>query len=68
MKRFYLLCITMLLSVAISVGCSTSNDASSSEGQPENDDSKPEPQSSNEEVVTLNLFQFKVEIADQLQE
>lgn len=68
MKRFYLLCITMLLSVAISVGCSTSNDASSSEGQPENDDSKPEPQSSTEEVVTLNLFQFKVEIADQLQE
>lgn len=68
MKRFYLLCITMLLSVAISVGCSTSNDASSSEGQPENDDSKPEPQSSTEEAVTLNLFQFKVEIADQLQE
>lgn len=68
MKRFFLLCITMLLSVAISVGCSTSNDASSSEGQPENDDSKPEPQSSTEEVVTLNLFQFKVEIADQLQE
>lgn len=68
MKRFYLLCITMLLSVAISVGCSTSNDTSSSEGQPENAEPKPEPKPSTEEVVTLNLFQFKVEIADQLQE
>lgn len=59
MKRFFLLCLSMVLFVGIIAGCSSKN-TSSNEKPKEGTKSK-------DEVVTLNLFQFKVEIADQLQ-
>jgi raffinose/stachyose/melibiose transport system substrate-binding protein len=59
MKRFFMVFLSMLLIVGIFAGCSSSKDTSS-EGKSKNG-------SSSDEVVTLNLFQFKVEIADQLQ-
>ncbi|MBU8767913.1 MULTISPECIES: ABC transporter substrate-binding protein [Cytobacillus] len=60
MKRFALLLLSLVLMAGIMAGCSSS---SSSGDEKPKDDSKNE-----DEVVTLNLFQFKVEIADQLQE
>ncbi|GLB58632.1 ABC transporter substrate-binding protein [Cytobacillus sp. NCCP-133] len=60
MKRFALLLLSLVLMAGIVAGCSSS----SSSG-----DEKPQDDSKNEgEAVTLNLFQFKVEIAEQLQE
>ncbi|XXM74089.1 ABC transporter substrate-binding protein [Lysinibacillus sphaericus] len=57
MKRILLLFTSLILVFGIIAGCSSKE--SSSGGS----DSK-----SGDDVVTLNLFQFKVEIADQLQE
>lgn len=60
MKRFFLLFLSMLVVVGIIAGCSSSKETTSDE-KPK-DDAKPA-----DEEVTLNFFQFKVEIADQLQ-
>jgi raffinose/stachyose/melibiose transport system substrate-binding protein len=60
MKRFFLMAMSLLLVVGIIVGCSSKSTSS--------DDTKKDPKDSKEdEVVTLNFFQFKVEIAEQLQ-
>ncbi|SFA81765.1 MULTISPECIES: ABC transporter substrate-binding protein [unclassified Bacillus (in: firmicutes)] len=59
MKRFLLLCLSMILFVGIIAGCSSKNTSSN--------DKPKEGSKSKDEVVTLNLFQFKVEIAEQLQ-
>jgi raffinose/stachyose/melibiose transport system substrate-binding protein len=59
MKRFLLLCMSLVLVFGIIAGCSSSNNTSgNSNGNTDSGD----------EVVTLNFFQFKVEIADQLAE
>jgi raffinose/stachyose/melibiose transport system substrate-binding protein len=60
MKRIFLLAISLLLVVGIIAGCSSKN--TSSDNTKKDDTKKNE-----EEVVTLNLFQFKVEIAEDLQ-
>ncbi|MBD8070622.1 extracellular solute-binding protein [Bacillus sp. PS06] len=61
-SRFLLICISLLLMVGIIAGCSndSTTDGNSNEGTGES--------KGGDEVVTLNFFQFKVEIADQLQE
>lgn len=59
MKRFLLLCMSFVFVFGIMAGCSSKE---SSSGGDSGKDSK-----SGDEVVTLNFFQFKVEIADQLQ-
>jgi raffinose/stachyose/melibiose transport system substrate-binding protein len=58
MKRVILLCMSFVLLIGIIAGCSSKNTTSNSDG-----DSKPA-----DDVVTLNFFQFKVEIAEQLEE
>lgn len=64
MKRSFSIFIFLLLIVSVVAGCSsksteTSNNSSSnSDGEASNSD----------DIVTLNMFQFKVEIADQLAE
>ncbi|OIU71582.1 ABC transporter substrate-binding protein [Rossellomorea aquimaris] len=58
MKRILLLFTSLILVFGIIAGCSSKESSSGGDG-----DSK-----SGDDVVTLNLFQFKVEIADQLQE
>ncbi|TWI55906.1 ABC transporter substrate-binding protein [Halalkalibacter nanhaiisediminis] len=65
MKRLLFLCLSMLLAVGIIVGCSSDKTDNSSGDTGTDGDSDA---SVSEEVVTLNFFQFKVEIADQLQE
>ncbi|WP_227935599.1 ABC transporter substrate-binding protein [Alkalihalobacillus deserti] len=60
MKRLLFLCLTMLLVIGISAGCSSNDDSSSS-----GDSSAG---GSDTDSVTLNMFQFKVEIDEQLQE
>ncbi|TYR73276.1 carbohydrate ABC transporter substrate-binding protein [Rossellomorea vietnamensis] len=60
MKRFLLLCMSLVFVFGIAAGCSSENTSGNSNG---NSDSGNE-----DEVVTLNFFQFKVEIADQLAE
>jgi raffinose/stachyose/melibiose transport system substrate-binding protein len=60
MKRIFLMAISLLLVVGIIAGCSSKN--TSSDNTKKDDTKKNE-----EEVVTLNLFQFKVEIAEDLQ-
>jgi raffinose/stachyose/melibiose transport system substrate-binding protein len=62
LKRFSLLLLSLLLMVGIIAGCSS--DKTTTEDKPK-DDAKP---TDKQEQVTLNFFQFKVEIADQLQE
>lgn len=64
MKRFFLLSLFLLLVVGIFAGCSSKD--TTTEEKPEDDSQKPSEEV--EEVVTLDFFQFKVEIADQLQE
>ncbi|TDL80954.1 ABC transporter substrate-binding protein [Peribacillus frigoritolerans] len=59
MKRFLLLCMSLVFVFGIMAGCSSKETAKDGES---GGDSK-----SGDEVVTLNFFQFKVEIADQLQ-
>ncbi|MDR0136114.1 ABC transporter substrate-binding protein [Metabacillus idriensis] len=59
MKRFLLLCMSLVFVFGIMAGCSSKETAKDGES---GGDSK-----SSDEVVTLNFFQFKVEIADQLQ-
>ncbi|MGP1910630.1 ABC transporter substrate-binding protein [Metabacillus sp. JX24] len=59
MKRFLLLCMSLVFVFGIMAGCSSKESSGGDSGK----DSK-----SGDEVVTLNFFQFKVEIADQLQE
>jgi raffinose/stachyose/melibiose transport system substrate-binding protein len=59
MKRFFLMAITLLLVVGIIVGCSSKSSTDDKKDDPKKDDK--------EETVTLNFFQFKVEIAEQLQ-
>ncbi|QOR67193.1 carbohydrate ABC transporter substrate-binding protein [Cytobacillus suaedae] len=63
LKRFTFLFLSVLLFVGILAGCSSTEDATT-EDKPK-DDAKPA--DTTEEQVTLNFFQFKVEIADQLQ-
>ncbi|MCA1059747.1 ABC transporter substrate-binding protein [Rossellomorea aquimaris] len=58
MKRILLLCMSLVLVFGIIAGCSSKDKTSSSGGD----------SGSGDDVVTLNFFQFKVEIADQLQE
>ncbi|KEZ47183.1 MULTISPECIES: ABC transporter substrate-binding protein [Metabacillus] len=58
MKRFLLLCMSLVFVFGIMAGCSSKESSGGDSGK----DSK-----SGDEVVTLNFFQFKVEIADQLQ-
>jgi raffinose/stachyose/melibiose transport system substrate-binding protein len=59
MKRFLLLCMSLVFIFGIVAGCSSSeNSSGNSDGNTDSGD----------EVVTLNFFQFKVEIADQLAE
>ncbi|GAE35269.1 ABC transporter substrate-binding protein [Halalkalibacter akibai] len=64
MKRLFFLCISMLMLASI-IACSSSDTGSSTE-EPNSDGETPV--EVKEEIVTLNFFQFKVEIADQLQE
>ncbi|WP_163101965.1 ABC transporter substrate-binding protein [Peribacillus alkalitolerans] len=59
MKRLFLMALSLLLVVGIIAGCSSKNTSS-------NDKTKDDPKTE-DEVVTLNLFQFKVEIAEPLQ-
>jgi len=59
MKRFFLLCASIFLLLGILAGCSSKETSG--------DKNKKETPKSSDETVTLNLFQFKVEIADQLQ-
>ncbi len=58
MKRIILLCMSFVFLFGIIAGCSSKNTTSNSDG-----DSK-----SADDVVTLHFFQFKVEIATQLEE
>lgn len=58
MKRIVLLFMSLVLVFGIIAGCSSKDKTSSSGGD----------SGSGDDVVTLNFFQFKVEIADQLQE
>ncbi|HLO12421.1 MAG TPA: ABC transporter substrate-binding protein [Pseudoneobacillus sp.] len=60
MKRFFLMALSLLLAVGMIVGCSSKSTSS-------DDKSKDDSKTKEDEVVTLNLFQFKVEIAEQLQ-
>jgi raffinose/stachyose/melibiose transport system substrate-binding protein len=60
MKRLLLICLSLLFTFGIMAGCSS--------GSTSGTDDKEGTKDSGEETVTLNLFQFKVEIADQLQE
>jgi raffinose/stachyose/melibiose transport system substrate-binding protein len=59
MKRFLLLCMSFAFVFGIAAGCSSSENSS---GNSDGDTT------SGDDVVTLNFFQFKVEIADQLAE
>ncbi|OIJ22292.1 ABC transporter substrate-binding protein [Anaerobacillus alkalidiazotrophicus] len=59
MKRLLGLCLSMILSVGILAACGSKSEESSG-GEVKSDDS--------DKVVTLNLFNPKVEIADELQE
>ncbi|WP_243387041.1 ABC transporter substrate-binding protein [Bacillus kexueae] len=59
MKKIWSLFLAMLVMVGILAACSSSSDTSS-----DNNDGD----ASGDDVVTLNMFQFKVEIADQLEE
>lgn len=65
MKRLFFLCLAMLLAVGIIAGCSSEKTDNSTGDTGTDGDSKA---SGSEEVVTLNFFQFKVEIAEQLQD
>ncbi|MBM7604360.1 raffinose/stachyose/melibiose transport system substrate-binding protein [Metabacillus crassostreae] len=62
MKKGLLLFMSMLLVLGIIAGCANNNTEGNEGG--ESDANK----EGSEEVVTLDMFQFKVEIADQLQE
>ncbi|QPC45806.1 ABC transporter substrate-binding protein [Mangrovibacillus cuniculi] len=57
MKKAWLMCLSFLLVLGILAGCTS-----------EGTTSEPGDGTTDGEVVTLNLFQFKVEIADQLAE
>lgn len=59
MKRIFLLFASITLVLGILAGCSSKE--STTESKPKDDSKK------SDETVTLNFFQFKVEIADQLQ-
>ncbi|MBP3950020.1 ABC transporter substrate-binding protein [Bacillus suaedae] len=69
MKRLFFLFLTMVFAVTIVAACS-SDDTGGTETDEEVDtgEETTDAASGDEEVVTLNFFQFKVEIADQLQE
>lgn len=62
MKKGLLLFMSMLLVLGIIAGCANNNTEGNEGGE---SDANTE---GSEEVVTLDMFQFKVEIADQLQE
>ncbi|WP_141433043.1 ABC transporter substrate-binding protein [Bacillus sp. 03113] len=53
MKKILLICLSLILVSGVVAGCSSKGTSGTS---------------NNDDVVTLNMFQFKVEIADQLQE
>ncbi|QGQ44390.1 ABC transporter substrate-binding protein [Metabacillus sediminilitoris] len=59
MKKMLLLCLSMLLVLGILAGCTSNNKSESTSGNAGSE--------GDGEVVTLNLFQFKVEIAEPLQ-
>lgn len=59
MKRLLTFCMSVVLMAGVAAGCSSNEESNTTEDKQD---------TSNEEVVTLNMFQFKVEIADQLQE
>ncbi len=59
MKRIFLLFASITLVLGILAGCTSKE--STTESKPKDDAKK------GDEIVTLNFFQFKVEIADQLQ-
>ncbi|QOY38215.1 ABC transporter substrate-binding protein [Anaerobacillus isosaccharinicus] len=67
MKRYLLFFLMLLVTVGIFVGCSSdgtsSKETNTNDDKPNTEEPKP-----NDEIITLNMFQFKVEIADQLQE
>lgn len=60
MKRLLLICLSLLFTFGIMAGCSSESTSGTDDKEGTTD--------TGEETVTLNLFQFKVEIADQLQE
>lgn len=64
MKRLFFLCLSVLLAVGVIAGCSSNKTDQSDDAGTDGDSNA----GGSEEVVTLNFFQFKVEIADQLQE
>lgn len=64
MKKFILMCLSLVLIAGIIAGCSTGKKTGGTDSKGSGDSKG----GSKEEQVTLNLFQFKVEIADQLAE
>lgn len=66
MKRLALLCLSFLFLLGIIVGCGNSEDSSTTESNNEKGSESSEAENGDSEAVTLNFFQFKVEIADQL--
>lgn len=60
MKKLLLLCLSMLLVLGIMAGCASNNKTENTGGESDSG-------SGDGEVVTLNMFQFKVEIAEPLQ-
>ncbi len=60
MKRLLLICLSLLFTFGIMAGCSSESTSGTGDKEGTKD--------SGGDTVTLNLFQFKVEIADQLQE
>ncbi len=67
MKKLLLVCLSMLFLVGMIVGCSSGGKLETGGQSNSNSDTNTD-SGDNGDVVTLNLFQFKVEIADQLQE
>ncbi|WP_088103261.1 ABC transporter substrate-binding protein [Halalkalibacter urbisdiaboli] len=67
MKRLLMLCLTMLLAIGVLAACGGNSDTSSDSSTGGDDASTDkEATTGNEEPVTLEFFNFKVEIADQL--
>jgi len=65
MRKFYMLGLVFMLVAAIMVGCGGGAQEEPKEATPGTDTTTEKPAEG--EVVTLNMFQFKVEIAEDLQ-